>query len=66
MARLLMIVSSARSIDLVSDKEHPTGYFADEVLKPYDKFMAAGIEVVFATVDGSTPQAAFLCAWKMR
>ena len=34
MARLLIIVSSAHSIDLVSDKEHPTGYFADEVLKP--------------------------------
>src|ERR1700730_9907385 len=57
MARLLIIVSSARSIDLANDKEHPTGYFADEVLKPYDKFVAAGIDVAFATVDGSTPQA---------
>jgi putative intracellular protease/amidase len=57
MARLLMIVSSARSIDLASDKEHPTGYFADEVIKPYDKFTAAGIEVAFATPDGATPQA---------
>jgi len=57
MARLLIIVSSARSIDLTSDRGHPTGYFADEVLKPYDKFVSAGIEVAFATVDGSTPQA---------
>ncbi len=57
MARLLMIVSSARSIDLASDKEHPTGYFADEVLKPYDKFTAVGVEVAFATPDGATPQA---------
>jgi putative intracellular protease/amidase len=57
MARLLIIVSSARSIDLVSDRGHPTGYFADEVLKPYDKFVAAGVEVAFATVDGSPPQA---------
>jgi putative intracellular protease/amidase len=57
MARLLIIVSSARSINLVSDREHPTGYFADEVLKPYDKFLAAGVEVAFATVDGSAPQA---------
>ncbi len=56
MARLLMIVSSARRIDLASDKEHPTGYFADEVLKPYDKFVAAGVEVVAATPDGATPQ----------
>jgi putative intracellular protease/amidase len=56
MARLLIIVSSAYSIDLVSDKEHPTGYFADEVLKPYDKFMAAGVDVAFATVNGASPQ----------
>ncbi len=44
MARLLMIVSSARSINLASDKGHTTGYWADEVLKPYDKFVPAGVE----------------------
>ena len=57
MARLLMIVSSARSIDLASDKGHTTGYWADEVLKPYDKFVAAGVEVVAATPDGASPHA---------
>ncbi len=40
MARLLMIVSSARSIDLISEEGRETGYSADEVLKPYDKFVA--------------------------
>ncbi len=57
MARLLMIVSSVRSIDLVSENGHETGYSADEVLKPYDKFVAAGVEVVAATPDGKAPQA---------
>jgi putative intracellular protease/amidase len=57
MARLLMIVSSARCIDLVSDKGYETGYSADEVLKPYDKFVAAGVEVVAATPDGQPPHA---------
>jgi putative intracellular protease/amidase len=57
MARLLMIVSSARSIDLVSEKGRETGYSADEVLKPYDKFMAVGVEVVVATPDGKPPHA---------
>lgn len=57
MARLLMIVSSARSIDLVSEKGHTTGYSADEVLKPYDKFVEAGVEVVAATPDGKAPRA---------
>ena len=57
MARILMIVSSARSIDLASEKGHPTGYWADEVLKPYDKFVGAGVEVVAATPDGAPPRA---------
>src|SRR5438445_11157630 len=57
MARLLMIVSSARSIDLTSEKGHETGYWADEVLKPYDKFVAADVEVVAATPDGKPPHA---------
>jgi putative intracellular protease/amidase len=52
-----MIVSSARSIDLVSEKGRETGYAADEVLKPYDKFVAAGVEVVAATPDGKPPHA---------
>src|SRR3989442_3815404 len=55
MARLLMIVSSARSIDLTSEKGHETGYWADEVLKPYDKFVGADVEVVAATPDGKPP-----------
>ena len=57
MARLLMIVSSARSIDLVTENGHQTGYSVDEVLKPYDKFVAAGVEVVAATPDGKPPHA---------
>src|SRR5262252_8116545 len=57
MARLLMIVSSACSIDLVSENGHQTGYSADVVLKPYDKFVAAGVEVVAATPDGKPPHA---------
>src|SRR5260221_13154263 len=57
MTRLLMIVSSARSINLASDKGHTTGYWADEVLKPYDKFVAAGVGVGVATPDGAPPHA---------
>ena len=57
MARLLMIVTSAHSIDLASEKGYETGYAADEVLKPYDKFVAAGVEVVTATPDGKPPHA---------
>lgn len=57
MAQLLMIVSSARSINLAREKGRVTGYSVDEVLKPYDKFVAAGVEVVAATPDGKPPHA---------
>jgi putative intracellular protease/amidase len=57
MARLLMIISSAGCIDLASEKGRETGYSADEVLKPYDKFLAAGVEMVAATPDGKPPHA---------
>src|SRR5260370_6708194 len=57
MARLLMIVASARSIDLAAEKGHETGYWADEVLKRYGKFVGAGVEVVAGTPDGKPPHA---------
>ena len=44
-------------IDLIAEKGHETGYSANEVLKPYDKFVAAGMEVVAATPDGKPPHA---------
>jgi putative intracellular protease/amidase len=57
MGRVLMIVSSARTFELARDPQHPTGYWAEEVLKPYDRFVQAGLEVAVATADGRPPQA---------
>ncbi len=56
MAKLLMIVSSARTIRLADGSDHPTGYRAEEVRKPHEAFVAAGIDVVVATPDGKVPQ----------
>jgi len=36
MAKLLMIVSGARTIRLADGSDHPTGYLAEEVLEPYE------------------------------
>lgn len=55
MAKILMLVSSAKVIRLADGTPHPTGYFVEEAIKPYDRFMAAGAEVVVATSDGQTP-----------
>jgi putative intracellular protease/amidase len=56
MAKLLMIVSSARMIRLADGIDHPTGYRAEEVREPYETFVAAGVDVVIATSDGKVPQ----------
>jgi putative intracellular protease/amidase len=51
-----MIVSSARTIRLADSSDHPTGYRLEEVRKPYEAFVAAGVAVVIATPDGKVPQ----------
>src|SRR5262249_9670740 len=36
---------------------HPTGYFAEEALKPYERFTGAGFDVTVITSDGTPPHA---------
>lgn len=55
MPRILMLVSSAKVIRLADGTPHPTGYFVEETIKPYDRFVAAGATVVVATADGQAP-----------
>jgi putative intracellular protease/amidase len=56
MARLLMVVSSARTIRLADGTDHPAGYRAKEVREPYETLTGAGVEVVIATPDGRVPR----------
>jgi putative intracellular protease/amidase len=56
MAKLLMVVSSARTIRLADGRDHPTGYLAEEVLEPYEMFEAAGVDVVIASLEGKVPE----------
>ena len=57
MPRLLFLVSSAREMQLANGSMHETGYFADEALTPYERFIEAGVDVVVATPDGRSPYA---------
>jgi putative intracellular protease/amidase len=57
MARIAYLVSSADEIRLADGSTHPTGYFAEEALKPYERFVAAGVDVVVVTPDGRPPTA---------
>lgn len=57
MTRIAYLVSSASEITMASGSTHPTGYFAEEALKPYERFVAAGFEVAVVTPDGAAPTA---------
>lgn len=55
MPRIAFLVTSARAIELKQDPSHPTGYWAEEALKSYERFVAAGFDVVVLTPDGQRP-----------
>ncbi|WP_051180795.1 type 1 glutamine amidotransferase domain-containing protein [Thermithiobacillus tepidarius DSM 3134] len=55
--RVLMILSAADRIRLRDGSEHPTGYWAEEVVEPYYSFTENGIQVDIATPGGRPPHA---------
>jgi len=57
MTRIAYLVTSAREMTLADGSPHTTGYFAEEALKPYERFTAAGFDVTVITPDGQPPYA---------
>jgi putative intracellular protease/amidase len=57
MTRIAYLVTSAREMTLADGTAHPTGYFAEEALKPYERFTEAGFDVTVITPDGNPPYA---------
>lgn len=57
MSSVLFVVTAARTWTLSDGTEHPTGYWAEELLTPYRLLTAAGHDVAFATPGGVTPVA---------
>jgi putative intracellular protease/amidase len=57
MTRIAYLVTSAREMALADGTPHPTGYFAEEALKPHERFTAAGFDVTVLTPDGKPPYA---------
>jgi putative intracellular protease/amidase len=57
MTRIAYLVTSAREMTLADGSTHPTGYFAEEALKPYERFTEAGFDVTVITPDGKPPYA---------
>ncbi|AZM51485.1 type 1 glutamine amidotransferase domain-containing protein [Streptomyces sp. WAC 01529] len=55
MSKILFVVTGADQWTLADDSKHPTGFWAEEAVAPYEAFKAAGHEVVVATPGGVVP-----------
>jgi putative intracellular protease/amidase len=57
MTHIAYLITSAREMTLADGSPYPTGYFAEEAVKPYERFVAAGFDVTVITPDGRSPYA---------
>ncbi|WP_375477055.1 type 1 glutamine amidotransferase domain-containing protein [uncultured Jatrophihabitans sp.] len=52
MRRVLIVMSAADTWTRTDGSRYPTGYWAEEVAAPYERFVAAGFDVDFASPGG--------------
>ncbi|WP_330289285.1 type 1 glutamine amidotransferase domain-containing protein [Streptomyces sp. NBC_00576] len=55
MSKILFVMTAADHWTLADGTRHPTGFWAEEAVAPYEAFKAAGYEVVVATPGGAVP-----------
>lgn len=55
MAKILFVMTGADHWTLADGTKHPTGFWAEEAVAPYEAFKAAGHEIVVATPGGVVP-----------
>ncbi|MHA7223858.1 type 1 glutamine amidotransferase domain-containing protein [Arthrobacter sp. RHLT1-20] len=55
MANILMVVSAANSLTMRDGSEHPTGYWAEELVVSHQTLLNAGHTVHLATPGGAKP-----------
>ncbi|MFG3497732.1 type 1 glutamine amidotransferase domain-containing protein [Streptomyces sp. NPDC047928] len=55
MSKILFVMTGADRWTLADGTTHPTGFWAEEAVAPYEAFKAAGHEIVVATPGGVVP-----------
>ncbi|MET9799164.1 type 1 glutamine amidotransferase domain-containing protein [Streptomyces sp. NPDC006368] len=55
MSKILFVMTGSDHWTLADGTKHPTGFWAEEAVAPYEAFTAAGHEVVIATPGGVVP-----------
>ncbi|WP_433448274.1 type 1 glutamine amidotransferase domain-containing protein [Streptomyces sp. CA-142005] len=55
MSKILFVMTGVDHWTLADGTKHPTGFWAEEAVAPYEAFKAAGHEIVVATPGGVVP-----------
>ncbi|OLZ62156.1 type 1 glutamine amidotransferase domain-containing protein [Streptomyces sp. IMTB 2501] len=55
MSKIVFVMTGADHWTLADGTQHPTGFWAEEAVAPYQAFKAAGHEIVIATPGGVVP-----------
>jgi putative intracellular protease/amidase len=55
MADVLILMTKARTLGLLDGRQHASGFWAEEFVVPYERFVEAGHHVDVATVGGVKP-----------
>ncbi|MFD3664832.1 type 1 glutamine amidotransferase domain-containing protein [Streptomyces sp. NPDC058659] len=55
MSKILLVMTGVDHWTLADGTKHPTGFWAEEAVAPYEAFRAAGHEIVVATPGGVVP-----------
>jgi putative intracellular protease/amidase len=55
MAKILILMTKAKTLGLLDGTQHASGFWAEEFVVPYDRFLAEGYDVDVATVGGEPP-----------
>ncbi|MFF8196587.1 type 1 glutamine amidotransferase domain-containing protein [Streptomyces bobili] len=55
MSKILFVMTGADHWTLADGSKHPTGFWAEELVAPYEAFTAAGHEIFVATPGGVVP-----------
>jgi putative intracellular protease/amidase len=55
MAKILVLLTNAKTLNLLDGRQHPSGFWAEEFVVPYEQFVQHGYQVDVATVGGVPP-----------
>ena len=55
MSHILMVVSAADSLELADGTQHPTGFWAEELVVAHQALKASGADITIATPGGKKP-----------